>query len=668
MHRALRFGRARGWGADGQAADGRGGAGRSIVGHPSVGRVSGRRGAVGAAAGAAGLVLVLAACGASAGSRTVATTPVNGGTATYAIQPASNVNYIFPFMGGTAGTHYTIYNVNDFQYLMYRPLYWFGQGVQPYLNESLSLAYKPVYHGQRVSITLKRNYKWSNGEPVDAKDVVFWMNMMQASQNTAQDAPTGWAWVATTPGGLPGDVTDVRATGRYTVSMTIKGAYSADWFTNNELSQITPMPLYWDRTSATHVSHCATVVSDCFAVYSYLAAQATNPQTYPSSKIWSVVDGPWRLQSYTSQGTLTLAYNSQYSGPVAPQHITKLVEVPFTSEQAEYNVLQNPTGSQAIDVGYLPTVDAPVPPGNAAVGANPSSLPNYRLNVVYPWQLSYFPYNFNNNTGQGVIFKQQYFRQAFQSLVDQEGVIEGPLHGYGKATIGPVGDYPVTNYLSRSLAQKGDQWPLSPARAESLLSSHGWSVQPGGPDTCIHPGRGNGKCGPGVPPGAQLKFKLIYASGLDWMESQVKELASNASEVGIQLTVTAEPFDTVAGTAFTPCKPGKPCTWQLADWGSWTYAPDLLPTGETLFATTALNNVGGYSDPRNDHLIQATVRARTPAELTRAMYAWQDYLAGQLPVVYQPDNPSLVETINNLHTGPQNSALTITPEDWYFLK
>jgi peptide/nickel transport system substrate-binding protein len=650
MRRALGLGRAGGHDVRARCTSGRG--------------ASRKRAAVAAVAGA-GLAVVLAACGASTRPTTVGTTPVSGGTATYAIQPASNVNYIFPFMGGSAGLHFTAYNVNDFQYLMYRPLYWFGQGAKPYLNESLSLAYLPRYHGQQVSITLKPTYKWSNGEPVGAQDVVFWMNMMKASQNLSQGY---WRWVATTPGGLPGDVTNVHATGKYTVSMTIKGPYSESWFTNNELSQITPMPMYWDRTSATQVSHCATVISDCFAVYSYLAAQANNPQNYARSPIWSVVDGPWKLQSYTSQGTLTLVINSHYGGDLPPHHITKFVEVPFTSGQAEYNVLQNPTGSQAIDVGYLPTVDAPVLPGNASVGPNPSTLPNYKLAAVYPWGLSFFSYNFNNNTGQGVIFKQLYFRQALQSLVDQQGVIEGPLHGYGKATIGPVGDYPQTRYLSTALKQKGDQWPLNPTLAKSLLKSHGWSVRPGGPDICQHAGRGNGKCGPGVPAGAQLDFKIIYASGLDWMESQIKELASNASEVGIRLTVTAEPFDAVVGTGFSPCTPGKPCTWQLADWGGWIYQSDLLPTGETLFASGAIDNAGRYSEPHNDHLIQATLRAKTPAALNQAMYAWENYLAAQLPVVYQPLAPYLVETINNLHTGPQNSTLTINPENWYFLK
>ena len=50
------------------------------------------------------------------------------------------------------------------------------------------------------------------------------------------------------------------------------------------------------------------------------------------------------------------------------------------------------------------------------------------------------------------------------------------------------------------------------------------------------------------------------------------------------------------------------------------------------------------------------------------MYNWQNYLAGQLPVVYEPDAPTLIETIKGLDIGPQNSALDITPEEWYYRK
>ncbi len=106
----------------------------------------------------------------------------------------------------------SVYNVNDFQYQLYRPLYWFGTGATPYLNPALSLADPPIYRGHQVVIRLKQNYKWSNGEPVDAQDVVFWMNMMIA------EGSTGAFW---SPKGLPSDVTNVRAASKYVVTMDI---------------------------------------------------------------------------------------------------------------------------------------------------------------------------------------------------------------------------------------------------------------------------------------------------------------------------------------------------------------------------------------------------------------------------------------------------------------
>ncbi len=599
--------------------------------------------------------MVLAACGpassATTGSQAGA---ASGNSVTYAMEPGGAASYPFPFMAGNYIADDSVYNVNDFQYQLYRPLYWFGSGATPYLNPALSLADPPTYRGHLLTIQLKQNYKWSNGEPVDAQDVVFWMNMMIAENSN------GAFW---SPKGLPSDVTNIRAASQYVVTMQITTPqFSQSWFTNNELSEITPMPVAWDRT-ASGPSDCATNISACTAVYNYLSSQAAkNPSTFASSPIWSVVDGPWKIQNLNGQGKLTLVSNPKYGGPVAAHHITTFVELPFTSEQAEYNVLQDPTGNQAIDVGYLPTVDAPVPPAGANVGANPSSLSNYQLSALYVWQLSYFPYNFNNDTGQGPIFQQLYFRQAFQYLVDEEGVINGPLHGYGKATTGPVGTYPVTKYLSPQLQQQGDQWTLNIPKAQQLLSSNGWSVVPNGTDTCIHPGTAPGDCGAKIAAGARLNFSLMYAIGTDWMESAVRELASNASLVGIQVNLDAEPFSTVTGTAFDPSVN----KWQMAYWGSWTFAPDYLPTGDELFETGAPNNGGAYSNPHNDLLILDTLHARTPGQFDTAMYNWQNYLSSQLPVVYEPDAPTLLETIKGLDIGVQNSALNITPEEWAY--
>jgi peptide/nickel transport system substrate-binding protein len=620
--------------------------------------------AAGACGAAAAVAVALAACSAAtAGSSVVGTTPADGGTATFAMEPSFNANYIFPFDNSN---EFTVPNTDDFQYLLYRPLYWFGTGNEPYLNTALSLAYPPVYSGQTVTIRLK-DYRWSNGEQVSAQDVIFWMNMMRAEAVPFKQNGTMVSnWGGYVPGYFPTNVSTVKAVSPTEVTMTIKGPYSKAWFTDNELSQITPMPLAWDVT-ATGPSDCVTAWLSCRLVYNYLNAQAQDTTDYGASKIWSVVDGPWRVKSLNSLGYLDLVLNPDYSGPLPEHHISQFIEMPFTSEQSEYNVLLDPQGTQKIDVGYLPTVDAPMPAPDAAVGANPDSLGGYKLSTLYPWSLNYFPYNFQNTQGAGAIFDQLYFRQTFQSMVDQEGVIEGPLHGYGKVTYGPVGDYPVTKYLSPLLQARGDQWALNPGRAARLLKAHGWSYHPGGTDTCVRPGTGATQCGAGIHAGAPMKFSLIYASGTDWMESAIKELVSNASLVGITINAAAEPIGTVISAVFG-CAPSCGTAWQLAFWGSWTYSPDYLPTGEELFLGNAASNGGNYNNPEDNLLITKTLDARNPGQLDTAMWNWENWLAPQLPVVYMPDAPTLMETVSSLHTGIYDPVLTITPEDWYYLK
>ena len=91
-----------------------------------------------------GIGLVVAAV--VAGTLTLATATESGAatptTVTFAEPPQTPPNYIFPFM---SLAFFSVSNSEQFQYLMYRPLYWFGNGATPNLNPSLSLAQQPTY-------------------------------------------------------------------------------------------------------------------------------------------------------------------------------------------------------------------------------------------------------------------------------------------------------------------------------------------------------------------------------------------------------------------------------------------------------------------------------------------------------------------------------------------
>jgi peptide/nickel transport system substrate-binding protein len=612
---------------------------------PGFGR---HRFALAAAVGITAVALVAAGCGGTSNSSSgTGGTAVKGGTAVMALPPTTTPNYIFPF---TSSAYISVVNGSYLTDLMYRPLYWFGNNGQPTVNNSLSLADPPVFSGDKVTINLK-HYLWSNGQQVTAQDVMFWLNMMQA-------LPEDWGAYS----GFPADVKDITAVSPTEVTMVMDKAYSPTWFQYNDLSQITPMPAAWDRT-ASGPSSCDTTPSDCAAVYNYLNAQAKNLSGYVGSPLWSIVDGPWKLSAFNADGHLSFVPNKSYSGPVKPK-LAEFQEVPFTTDAAEYDVLQSSASATKIDFGYLPTQDAPPKPANATAGTNPLASKGYTLAPVYPWGIDYYAMNFQSTVSDhAAIFKQLYFRQALAYLMNQAAIVKGPLRGYGAVTVGPVAATPATQFLSPK-GKQGDPFPFNPGKAKSLLASHGWTVNPNGVTTCSDAS----KCGAGITAGTGLSFNFVYESGVSWVESEMTQLQSNASAIGIKLNLQPKPFNEVISQVGGNCVVAKiPCSWDLGNWGfGWSFSPDYLPTGEELFQCGAVANSGGYCDHTNDGLIQQTLT--NPSN--QLMYNWQDYLAPQLPVQYQPLAAyTLTEVASNLKGAlPQSPTLSINPENWYLTK
>jgi len=253
--------------------------------------------------------------------------------------------------------------------------------------------------------------------------------------------------------------------------------------------------------------------------------------------------------------------------------------------------------------------------------------------------------------------------QGTLEMLILKAVSLGPLHGYGTYTVGPVGSYPVTDYLSDT-GKQGDPFPFSVDKAKALLVEHGWNVVPNGESTCSDPA----KCGAGVKQGQGLSFNLPYRTGVPWIESMVEQLKSNASEIGIKLNLQPEEFAQVAGLAGGDCQVAKiSCGWDMAIWGGgWSFSPDYYPSGETLFQGGSVANSSGFEDARNDELINETLTANS----MDPMHQWQDYLAPKLPENWLPNAVySITEVSNNLQgVLPQSSIGAINPENWYFTK
>jgi peptide/nickel transport system substrate-binding protein len=584
----------------------------------------------------------------SSGQPTGTGTPVTGGTATVAQLFAPD--YIFPMYPSVDTT-----NANEgFTTNLYRPLYYTpNENGLNQLNEAASAALPPVFSngGKTATITLK-SWKWSNGEPLSAANVVFFLNMLEAEKAN---------YGLYIPGEIPDNIVSVKVDSLRTLTITFNGVYAQDDLVLNQLATITPMPLAWDLQGTGQPGDCATNESDCAAVYTYLTGQAKTPTSYASNPLWGIVDGPWKLASFTTDGSFTLVPNRAYSGSPKPRLSAVSFET-FTDETSEYNVLRS---GHSLDVGFLPLADAPAKPANKATGPNPVS--GYNIVATAYWGAIGVPLNFNNPT-VGPIIRQTYFRQALQSTVDQPGYIKAFLLGYGSVQTGPIPSQPPNPYQA-AITKKGGPFPFDLAKAKSLLQAHGWKINPSGADTCSRPGTGATDCGAGITAGAKLSFTAGYVDSPAWIGQTMAQWKSDASKVGIVLSLTSEPFSTLYG-ATTECTPTQAaCSWEISNFdgvGNYTY-----PVGALYFSKAGALNYGSYFSSTADNLINQTISSSKPS----AMQAYDAYMAEQVPMIWFPmPVDGLDEVVNNLagvipsaRAGIVPVALS-TPEYWYFTK
>jgi peptide/nickel transport system substrate-binding protein len=619
-----------------------------------------RRKGLAAAGAVAALAMVAAGCSTSSSSSSSAGssggTPVNGGTATVALKAGVTYNWIFPFY---SITNSSVYNSEQFQWLMYRPLYMFGNntGNSVAINYPLSPANAPVYSngGKTVAVSMK-GWKWSNGETVDAKSLIFYMNMTVAEKAN---------WYATTPGLLPDNVTSYKATGPNQVTFQLNKAYSSLWFTYNQLAELTPMPMSWDVTSLTGKPGSGGCIADsaadhwakCKAVYTFLTAQSKQAATYATSPLWSVVDGPWKLSSFSTTGNVTMVPNKSYSGSPKPK-LAALKFLPFTADSTEYTALK--TGQA--DIGQIPSADLPQKPASAVLPPTNPVGSGYNLQPFYQFGIFYAQPNFNNPT-VGFMVRQLYMRQALQRAFDQPGIDKAIYRGYSVPDSGPAPNTPPGNQWTPSIQTENSgqgPYPFSIAKAKSLLTSHGWS-EVGGVMTCQNPA----KCGPGIKQGQQAKFTFVYATGQADVTAQWQTYKSDASQAGIDINLVGQTFNSIIGES-APCAPmGPKCAVQVFAFGGWDFnGPGFEPTGEPLFATGAGSNSGNYSDPQMNQLITAT---HTSGSLS-TFHDYATYGANQLPFIWAPNTYAVQAVSTKLHNVTFNALYTLLPEYWYFTK
>jgi len=564
------------------------------------------------------------------------------GTLIFAEGPGANPNYIFPYMGCQ---YFSVDNINQFEELMYRPLYWFGLGASSAVQYPLSLAAAPVEAPNHTTITINlKGWKFSNGQKINAESVAFFLNMYKADPtaycgyNAGYGIPDKLASV-TYPGGLSGN----------TVVLHFSVGVNPYWILYNYLSEITPFPEAWDKVSTVAPAGsggCAAAPygnpatnTACKAVEGFLDGQSANTSTYTNST-WGVVDGPYKLSSFDALGNLTMVPNAAYSGPQKSQ-LAKVEERAYSTVTGEENDLYG----NKIQLGY---VDPNILPNNAPapgkVGNNVASLKSHYLLVTgSPWSFNYAPFNLGSADPKHAALSQLYIRQALQGVVDQLKIIQKVDKGYGWPTCSPLPPNTPAS-ISGKVACAYPYKSTSVAKYKAVLKGHGWTIK-SGVQTCTRPGTKATECGAGIGNGYTLSFAMIYAQGSPALDTTVATEISEWNSIGIKFTFTKSSFNNV----IAQCNGG---SFQICWWGGgWIYAPDYYPSGETLFTPAGSFDVGSYNNPHMTALINATTIGS--AKLTDyAKFAAQD-----LPVLYEPNPTATGEQARTLKCSSKTACV-----------
>jgi peptide/nickel transport system substrate-binding protein len=610
---------------------------------------------------------ILAACSGGSSSKTTSGTPSTAlgggfgsipaaaagpqhtGTVTWAEAPGTAPTWILPLVSSAADSDN---DINFFEEQMWRPLYWFGNGVEPTQTPAMSLADAPTWSNgdKTVSITLKSSYKWSDGQPITSRDVLFFFDEVKAA--IAED-PANWGPYSPDQG-IPDEVANVATPTASTVVFTLKQAVNPGWFLDDQLSTVVPMPAHaWAKASANGPMLDFTVPANATKIYNYLSKASMSLNTYTSNPLWQVVDGPYTLTSFNaSTGAYTMSPNSSYGGPHAAK-IPTLQAVPFTSDTAEFDAVR----AGSIDVGYLPLDDIKQVKTVESGGYNVFGYPGFFFNYV--------TYNFADKTGDfNNIIGQLYIRQAIAHLEDEQGYIKAFFGGAGGQAYGPIPAVPTSPYTPADAVT--DPYPFSVTDAISLLRSHGWTINTSGTDTCAKAGTGPAECGAGIPAGTPLAFNLIYSTSPAIIGEEVTDLASEAASAGITIHLQSSNYNYIITYYDDPVPTGKPYInkWAMEDFGG--FVDSTYPTTAGVFNGPGAENEGDYNNPTANALINASVTGGNPA----AVKAEASFLTENQPGLFQPDVDQVVVWKKDV-SGPQASFATLTqlnlnPEYWYF--
>lgn len=312
------------------------------------------------------------------------------------------------------------------QVLLYRPLLWIGQNVSIDYSRSIATGITVSNHNTVFTVTMRPDYKWSDGVAVTADDVAYCFNLIKS-----YGTKYGYYGI----GGLPTAVKSFTVLSPTKFAITLSAPANPTYFELNGLAQLRPLPSHaWKKYSISYLFNHQTDLN-----------------------VLSVVDGPYKLTKFQLKQYARFDRNPAYSGHRS--YLDTFIIQYFSSEEAVFAALR--TG--AIQIGNF--------------GFTLYNAANQLASLkTFDWSWFGFTYIEINYRNPAIAFmKDVKVRQAMQWLINQPLMNTTLYHGFAHSGYSPVPYLPST-YLSPTARETQNASHYNPARANALLDADGWKM------------------------------------------------------------------------------------------------------------------------------------------------------------------------------------------------
>jgi peptide/nickel transport system substrate-binding protein len=334
----------------------------------------------------------------------------------------------------------------------------------------------------------------------------------------------------------------------------------------------------------------------------YTLDQMFQRQTDPA--FFQPVDGPVMIKSLDVGIDAVFVPNPAWEGP--KMHFSELV---FRFQQGDG------AGVLGVESGNLDEAELPTDlykAGNHFPGTHVEVLGQAGFQNVL---------NLNYRNPNDEFFHDVRVRQAMADAVDQRSIVAGLMHGAGDPAHGPV-MVTMKSFLSPQMLAGDYPVGYDPAKSRALLAQAGWKP---GPDGIM------------VKNGKRLSFTFLLESGTDAIQELFETVQSQFQNVGIEMKIRTMEF-----TQIIALMSGDPSRWDVGGGG---LPVGDYPSGETNYLTGSFQNFAHYSDSTADRLINQNISSADP----KYLYAYENYLSAQQPVIFLPRSRPVIIARNRLH-------------------